>query len=107
MACTQEVNEREGLSVRKGVLVILGVLFIISILQLTEIFSAVTSFVSGVPWWVYFVLAGIIYSGYKSMTLTVEDRRVDLVHIEEEGKIYVKRMEEEKERRRKSRVSGE
>ncbi|WP_270182431.1 sporulation YhaL family protein [Alkalihalobacillus sp. CinArs1] len=92
---------------RKGILVILGVLFIISILQLTEIFSAVTAFASGLPWWVYFVLAGIIYSGYKSMTLTVEDRKVDQIHIEEEGKVYVKRMEDERERRKKARVSGQ
>ncbi len=102
-----EVNEGEGQKVRKGILVILGVLFIISILQLTEIFSAVTAFASGLPWWVYFVLAGIIYSGYKSMTLTVEDRKVDQIHIEEEGKVYVKRMEDERERRKKARVSGQ
>ncbi len=41
------------------------------------------------------------------MTLTVEDRKVDQIHIEEEGKIYVKRMEDEKERRKKARVSGQ
>lgn len=41
------------------------------------------------------------------MTLTVEDRKVDQIHIEEEGKIYVKRMEDERERRKKARVSGQ
>ncbi|MCA0989196.1 sporulation YhaL family protein [Alkalihalobacillus algicola] len=70
-------------------------------------FSTVTAFASSLPWWIYFVLAGIIYSGYKSMTLTVEDRKVDQIHIEEEGKIYVKRMEDERERRKKARVSGQ
>ena len=85
---------------RKGVLIILGFLFILSVLQLTEITATVSGVFSKFPWWLYFVLAGIIYSGYKTMQLTAEERRVDQIHIEEEGRVYVERMEEERERRK-------
>ncbi|MDQ0484680.1 sporulation YhaL family protein [Guptibacillus hwajinpoensis] len=87
---------------RKGVLIILGFLFIISVLQLTEVSSNVFSFFSSFPWWLYFVLAGIVYSGYKTMQLTVEERKVDQIHIEEEGRVYVERMEEERKRRKQA-----
>lgn len=85
---------------RKGVLIILGFLFILSVLQLTEVSSNVSSFFSSFPWWLYFVLAGIVYSGYKTMQLTAEERKVDQIHIEEEGRVYVERMEEERRRRK-------
>ncbi|MGA9287385.1 MAG: sporulation YhaL family protein [Anaerobacillus sp.] len=85
---------------RKGVLIILGFLFILSVLQLTEISATVIGVFSSFPWWLYFVLAGIIYSGYKTMQLTAEEKRVDQIHIEEEGRVYVERMEEERERRK-------
>ncbi|WP_211201487.1 sporulation YhaL family protein [Bacillus sp. NTK071] len=87
---------------RKGVLIILGFLFILSVLQLTEISSTLSGFFSSYPWWLYFVLAGIIYSGYKTMQLTAEERKVDQIHIEEEGRVYVERMEEERKRRKQA-----
>ncbi|WP_276528445.1 sporulation YhaL family protein [Pseudalkalibacillus hwajinpoensis] len=87
---------------RKGVLIILGFLFILSVLQLTEISSTLSGFFSSFPWWLYFVLAGIIYSGYKTMQLTAEERKVDQIHIEEEGRVYVERMEDERKRRKQA-----
>ncbi|MFC0561779.1 sporulation YhaL family protein [Halalkalibacter alkalisediminis] len=51
------------------------------------------------PWWVYFVLAGIVYSGYLSVKYTLEDKRTEQEWIENEGNVYIARMEEEKERR--------
>ncbi|TLS38333.1 SigE-dependent sporulation protein [Pseudalkalibacillus caeni] len=62
---------------------------------------------ASVPWWIYFVLAGIVYSGYKVATLTIEDRKVDQNFIEEEGKVFIERMEDEKKRRHKTKAAGE
>jgi hypothetical protein len=58
-----------------------------------------------VSWWVYFVLAAIIYCGYRALMVWLEDRRVDQEHIEEQGKEYIQRMEEEK-KKRKSAAGG-
>ncbi|MDR7071140.1 sporulation YhaL family protein [Fictibacillus barbaricus] len=49
------------------------------------------------PWWMYFVLCGIIYSGYRSVISFQEDRERELRLIEEEGKVYMKRIERAKE----------
>ncbi|TKD68852.1 SigE-dependent sporulation protein [Pseudalkalibacillus hwajinpoensis] len=64
--------------------------------------STLSGFFSSFPWWLYFVLAGIIYSGYKTMQLTAEERKVDQIHIEEEGRVYVERMEDERKRRKQA-----
>ncbi len=34
------------------------------------------------------------------MQLTAEEKKIDQIHIEEEGRVYVERMEEERERRK-------
>lgn len=93
-------ERKEVLWMRKGVLILLGLLFILSLFQLTEISATLSGVLSQFPWWIYFVLAGIVYSGYKTMQLTAEERKVDQIHIEEEGRVYVERMEEERERRK-------
>ncbi|MFK3961392.1 sporulation YhaL family protein [Guptibacillus hwajinpoensis] len=85
---------------RKSVLILLGFLLILSLFQLTEVSSTLSGVFSSFPWWLYFVLAGIVYSGYKTMQLTAEERKIDQIHIEEEGRVYVERMEEERERRK-------
>ncbi len=36
------------------------------------------------------------------MQLTAEERKVDQIHIEEEGRVYVERMEEERKRRKQA-----
>ncbi|MBN3553423.1 sporulation YhaL family protein [Fictibacillus nanhaiensis] len=48
------------------------------------------------PWWVYFVLCGIIYSGYRIVTLFQEDREIEQRVIEEEGRVYMERIERAK-----------
>lgn len=85
---------------RKSVLILLGFLLILSLFQLTEVSSTLSGVFSSFPWWLYFVLAGIVYSGYKTMQLTAEEKKIDQIHIEEEGRVYVERMEEERERRK-------
>ncbi|WP_421384067.1 sporulation YhaL family protein [Bacillus salacetis] len=52
------------------------------------------------PIWVYFIVAGIFVSAYMAMKSAKEDREVENEWIEQEGEVYIKRMEDEKERRR-------
>ena len=52
------------------------------------------------PWWIYFVVAGILFSAYMMIKTTKEARDVDMEFIEKEGEIYIKRMEEERARRK-------
>ncbi|EDL63479.1 hypothetical protein BSG1_09773 [Bacillus sp. SG-1] len=52
------------------------------------------------PIWVYFIVAGIFVSAYMAMKSAKEDREVENEWIEQEGEVYIKRMEEEKEKRR-------
>ncbi len=80
------------------------VLFFV-LLQWTGIYASLTPVLSGVPWWMYFVMAGIAYSGYRAWHHAMEDKKLDRVHIEEEGKVYMERIEEEKKRR--DQASGE
>jgi hypothetical protein len=61
-------------------------------------YSAAVSFVfTMTPWWMYFVLSGIIYSGYKAVTNFQEDRATELQLIEAEGKVYMERIAKAKE----------
>ncbi len=52
------------------------------------------------PWWIYIVLAGIVFSAYMMIKTAKEDQEVDLEFIEKEGEIYIQRMEEERARRK-------
>lgn len=73
---------------------------------MTDWLSEVVGAISSVPWFVYLLVAGILYSGYKFIHLSREDHKADQEWIEQEGNVYIRRMEEEKERRRKV-VGGE
>ncbi|MFN2746914.1 MULTISPECIES: sporulation YhaL family protein [Bacillus] len=53
------------------------------------------------PWWVYLCIVGIIFSAYKLMATAKEEEKIDQSFIEKEGRIYIERMEKEKERRMK------
>lgn len=52
------------------------------------------------PWWIYLVLAGIVFSAYMMIKTTKEDQEVDMEFIEKEGEIYIERMEAERARRK-------
>ncbi|OEH92925.1 sporulation YhaL family protein [Bacillus solimangrovi] len=53
------------------------------------------------PWWIYLVTIGIAYSGYMTIKTTKKDEEIDQQFIEREGEVYIKRMEREREKRRK------
>jgi hypothetical protein len=77
-------------------------LFLLAILAIGFLLTQTTigNVLLSSPWWVYFVLAGIVYSGYLSVKYSLEDKRTEQEWIENEGKIYMNRMEEERERRK-------
>jgi hypothetical protein len=50
----------------------------------------------GMPWWGYALLFGILFSGYMTLRISIEERRVDHEWIEKEGNVYIERMNKEK-----------
>lgn len=48
------------------------------------------------PWWVYFVMTGILLSGYLAYSSMLEDKKVDERVIEKEGQLYIERMKARK-----------
>lgn len=57
------------------------------------------------PIWIYLVFAGIIFSGIMTIKSSKEEEKVDQQFIEKEGEVYIKRMEEEREKRKKGQVA--
>lgn len=53
-----------------------------------------------IPIWVYFVVAGIVVSAYMAVRTGRVERQAEHDSIEQEGEIYIKRLEKEKEERR-------
>ncbi|KMP97555.1 sporulation YhaL family protein [Bacillus cereus] len=51
------------------------------------------------PWWVYFVIVGIVLSGYMVLYTSKKEQDMDNEFIEKEGEVYMKRLEEEREKR--------
>jgi Uma2 family endonuclease len=55
----------------------------------------------------YFVLAGILFSAYKFLSLTKQEHDQEQEWIEQEGNVYIKRMEAEKKERNKQTAGGD
>ena len=55
--------------------------------------------VETLPWWIYLVIIGIIVSGYMVLYTSKKEQDMDNEFIEKEGEVYMKRLEEERERR--------
>lgn len=53
-----------------------------------------------IPVWVYFVVAGILMSAIMTIKTGRDDRKLEQEMIEREGKIYMERLEKEKELRK-------
>ena len=51
------------------------------------------------PWWVYVVIVGIIVSGYMVLYTSKKEQDLDQEFIEQEGNVYMQRIQEERERR--------
>jgi len=55
------------------------------------------------PWWIYLVVAGIIFSGYMTVRTAAKEQEVDEAMIEKEGEIYMERIREERKRRQQAK----
>lgn len=53
--------------------------------------------IAGLQWWVYILIILIFLSGYMAFRAMRAERKLEHQYIEHEGKIYMERMEAEKE----------
>lgn len=53
-----------------------------------------------VPFWIILVAVGIVISGIMIVRLEKEQRKKETDDIEQEGQVYLERIDEEKEKRR-------
>lgn len=80
----------------KRSLVILGSLFGLYVLKTAGVFTSLATF----PWWTYFIIAGILFSGYRFLVESQKDKNADKEWIEEQGEVYMKRIDAERKKRR-------
>lgn len=61
----------------------------------------------GVPWWVFMIILFIFLSGYMAFRAMRAERRLEQQYIEQEGKVYIDRMEKERKQKqeRKQQMS--
>ncbi|WP_227521520.1 MULTISPECIES: sporulation YhaL family protein [Bacillus] len=57
-------------------------------------------------WLIFLIIIGICFSGYMTVKSAREDKEKEDVQIEQEGRVYMERMEEEKEKRQYSQQVG-
>ena len=55
-----------------------------------------------VPFWIYFVVMGIITSAYMVVRTGKEEKLIEEEMIEREGDIYMQRLEQEREGKKES-----
>ncbi|MFK3938601.1 sporulation YhaL family protein [Alkalihalobacillus sp. NPDC078783] len=51
------------------------------------------------PWWIYVVMLGVVISGYFSLKYLLEDKRQEQAWIEQEGHVYMERLEEARQKK--------
>ncbi|WP_096440295.1 sporulation YhaL family protein [Alteribacter populi] len=70
--------------------------FMVRILSLTK----VGEFLFQVPSWVYLIYAGVVFCGYKAVQSFSDERRKERVLIEQEGEMIMKKVREERSKRK-------
>jgi uncharacterized membrane protein (DUF106 family) len=60
-----------------------------------------------IPIWVYAVVVGIVVSALMALKTGREERMMEMENIEQEGEIYMKRLERAKEMREELNATGE
>lgn len=60
-----------------------------------------------IPIWIYAVVVGIVISALMAIKTGREERKLELESIEQEGEIYIKRLERERELRDDLKATGE
>lgn len=66
---------------------------------MTDWFSRSIVFLASIPWFVYLLIAAILFSGYQFVRFSREDYKSDQEWIEEEGNVFLRRIEREREKR--------
>ncbi|EST10504.1 sporulation YhaL family protein [Sporolactobacillus laevolacticus] len=80
-------------------LIVVALLFLLFMLQQFGLIDPVINKLESIAWWVYLVVAGIIFSGYQAFSISRQDKEVDEEWVEQQGNVYMKRMDAEKKRR--------
>ncbi|TQS76599.1 SigE-dependent sporulation protein [Ornithinibacillus gellani] len=57
----------------------------------------------GIPWWVFMLVLLIFLCGYMAYRAMQAERKLEDQFIEREGRIYVERMEQERENRKEQK----
>ncbi|TGA99174.1 signal peptidase [Sporolactobacillus shoreae] len=77
-----------------------ALLFLLFLMQQFGLIDPVLSRMGSIPWWIYLVVAGILFSGYQAFSLSRQDKEIDDEWNEEQGNIFIRRMNAEKKKRR-------
>ncbi|MDF2910307.1 MAG: signal peptidase [Sporolactobacillus laevolacticus] len=84
-------------------LIVVALLFLLFMLQQFDLIDPVINKLESIAWWVYLVVAGIIFSGYQAFSISRQDKEVDEEWVEQQGNVYMKRLDAEKKRRQSSK----
>ncbi|HLR62122.1 MAG TPA: sporulation YhaL family protein [Lentibacillus sp.] len=57
----------------------------------------------GVPWWVFMMILFIFVSGFMAFRAIRAEKQLEQQYIEQEGKIYIDRIEEERRQNQERR----
>ncbi|MFC7391672.1 sporulation YhaL family protein [Scopulibacillus cellulosilyticus] len=90
----------------KRAIVIICTIVFLYILQQFGILMPIIDRIDAFPWWVYLVFAGILFSGFQFVILSKKDKEEDEKWIEEQGQVFIKRMNDERERRNDEKKTG-
>ncbi|WP_062352256.1 sporulation YhaL family protein [Bacillus kwashiorkori] len=52
------------------------------------------------PFWIYLIVAGILFSAYMTIRTSKEEKELEMMEAEQEGNIILERMKEEREKRK-------
>ncbi|WP_100488938.1 sporulation YhaL family protein [Sporolactobacillus pectinivorans] len=77
-----------------------ALLFLLFMMQQFGMIDPIISKLESVPWWIYLIIAGILFSGYQAFSLSRQDKEIDEEWNEQQGNVFIKRMNAEKEKRR-------
>ncbi|SFG91310.1 sporulation YhaL family protein [Sporolactobacillus nakayamae] len=83
----------------KRSIIVVTTLFILFMLQQFGLIDPIINKLETVAWWVYLVVAGIIFSGYQAFNLSKQEKEVDEEWVQKQGNVYMKRISAEKKRR--------
>jgi hypothetical protein len=67
--------------------------------------KGVSNVIFGMPWWIFMIILFIFFSGYMAFRAMRAERELEQHYIEQEGKVYMQRIEDEREERHKNEAT--